>query len=145
VTAICAATRPSRSVQRRPRDVGRGALALERADEAALRGLEGRRQPGHEPGQQRHHDREASTRPSIRMSNATGIGIGRSIVGHEPGEPGREDEPAGRAQRRQQHALGQELANEPAAAGAERQADADLALPARRRAPAACWRHWRRR
>ena len=46
---------------------------------------------------------------------------------------------------RQQHALGEQLANQHLPAGAERGADRQLAGRARWRAPSAGWRRWRRR
>ena len=73
-----------------------------------------------------------STRPSIRRSKASGIGSGRlsdatADVIHQASSV-----PAGGAEQRQHHRLGDELAHQPAAARADREADADFLVPARR-------------
>ena len=76
---------------------------------------------------------KSSTVPSMPTSSSRAIGrrsatVVRSASSRPPGE----HQTRGRADERQQHALGEHLADQPAAAGAERRADRQLALTRRR-------------
>ena len=84
------------------------------------------------PATKRRDQRERSTRASMRRSNASGIGSGRLSDATADVDPPREQRAADRAEQRHQQRFGDELTHQPAAARADREANADLLLPARR-------------
>ena len=133
VIAICPATSTSRSVQRRPARVRRAHLAAQIGDQARA-WSPAAPAPGRPaaPAIDVAASVNASTRPSMRRSKASGIGSGRlseattDVIHHASSSA------ADRAEQRQHHRFGDQLAHQAAAAGADREADADLLLPARR-------------
>ena len=132
VIAIWPATSASRSVQRRPAACDAGRLAAQIGDQARFRRLQCRRQAGEQRGKERRAERE-------RQDAAVDPQIEGERNRHRQAErrDGRRDPPrqqhaGGGAEQRQHHRLGDELPHQTAAAGADRQADADFLLPARR-------------
>ena len=86
----------------------------------------------------------ASTVPSIRMSAVRGIAAAASSDAARVPHAARAS-PAAPPSALKHQALGQELADQPPPAGSERRPHRELALPRRRRRPAAGWPGWRRR
>ena len=134
VTAICVTTRPSRSVQRRPPTFAAGTSPADRPPDSARR-LQRGRQAGDQCREHVTPAVKSSTRPSMRSSNDSGIASAGQIdsASRESSAHARRHGDRG-ATRRQHEPLDEQLLNEPAPAGANRQADADLAPPADARA-----------
>ena len=127
--ATCATTSASRAAKRR-RPGGLEAAGRERLDRAGARGAQRRPQPEDDAG----GDREQRARRAARRGRARARGRARpAAAAGRPGSARRPSAarptPSAAAPHGEQQALGQELAHELAAPGAERHPDRDLAPP----------------
>jgi hypothetical protein len=115
------------------------AAALERAGQFRARGGERRREAEQDTGGKRRRGREEQGGPVqahgaqrdqavARKPPPEWVRCGRIDRGENVNSPGRERRTGERPERGEQHALGQELPNQAAAAGPDREPDRDLAL-----------------
>ena len=130
-----------------------GAAALfERRNQVGVGGVERGEEAEENARGQRHRDGEHG-HPPIEQGNgsecALGIGEPRDVAGRNGEQqahaPGADGESQHRAHAGQQNALGEKLADHAPAAGADAPRGWPVPSAARPRAPAAGWRHWRRR
>ena len=120
-------------------------LVLERRDDVRSRPLDRRREAEHHARRQRQPHRDQQ-HPAIDADVVSDRQRQLEIGAHQcRQQPVRQQQSACAADRRQQDAFRQQLTDQPATAGADREPQGDLLAPAPRRGRAAGWRRWRRR